>query len=141
MRRFPARRARPAGLARLHAVVALASAVAGCDTGRATRLVVRYEDVPVEAVPERPRASVAGGRMVVEGTYVTGTCHWWVARGVRRDAGTVTLWVRERGGGAWFGGGCDAAAFESSFRATISGLTPGTYVVRLEDGTSRLSAG
>ena len=52
---------------------------------------------------------------------------------MRRAADTVTLWVRERGGSAWLGGGCTAAAIASSFRATVSGLAPGTYVVRLED--------
>jgi hypothetical protein len=55
------------------------------------------------------------------------------ARGARRAADTVTLWVRERGGGAWLGGGCNAAAIASSCRATVNGLAPGTYVVRLED--------
>jgi hypothetical protein len=53
--------------------------------------------------------------------------------GARRAADTVTLWVRERGGGAWLGGGCNAAAIASSCRATVTGLAPGTYVVRFED--------
>lgn len=129
-----ARRARIATLPHLCVGVALASTVAGCDSGSAPRLTVRYEDVPWETVPERPRAFVVRGRLVVEGVYETGTCHWWVARGVRREADTVALWVRERGGAAWFGGGCTAAALASSFRATVRGLAPGRYVVRLEDG-------
>lgn len=99
---------------------------------------MRYEDVSLEAVPDQPRAAVVAARIVVEGTYEMGSCHWWAARGARRQADTVTLWVRGRGGLAWLGSlGCKETALVSSFRATIGGLVPGSYVVRLKDGGPR----
>jgi hypothetical protein len=69
---------------------------------------------------------------VVDGAFFTGVCHLWVSRGARLDAETVTRWTREHG--EWLHGGCTDVGLLSYFRATVRGLPPGAYHVRVEYG-------
>jgi hypothetical protein len=135
---------RPAALLRAAAAPACAAAAAGalaCSAGRDAAPSVRFAELPSGAAPEGVRARAAGGRVVVEGTYTTGVCNLWVARGARLDGDTLTLWVRERGRRLWWAGlsACPDVARLTTFRATVGGLPAGTYRVRVDAGAGTWS--
>jgi hypothetical protein len=136
----------PSPAHRLTRAAAVAGVLAACSS--ASRLAVRFERPAGDAVSDTLRAVAYRGTLVIDGTFLTGECHLWVSRGARLDGDTVTLWVREHGERLY--GGCKDVGILSYFRATVRGLPPGRYYVRVESdgrvdgtlgGTVALSAG
>ncbi len=100
---------------------------------------MRVAAPPAGPAPEAsaaPRARAAGrGAVVVEGASTTEVQHLGVARGARLDGDTLTVWVRERGRGLYLApSACPDVAALTGFRATVAGLGPGTYHVRVDAG-------
>jgi hypothetical protein len=86
--------------------------------------------VSITEAPAETEFAVEGGEgsVIVEDRAVSGVCHRDANHGAYLEDGVVTLWLSATGRE---GRVCPQMQVESPFRATITGIDPGTYRVRL----------
>jgi hypothetical protein len=91
-----------------------------------SNLPVTFAEAPYET-----SFAVEGGAgvIVVQDRAITGICHRHENRGAYREDGVVTLWIAHTGNE---GEVCPLVGRMVPYRATISGLEPGTYRLRVE---------
>lgn len=109
----------------LAAVAALAACASATDAG----LAVDYTVVePAPSWPQVPEADTGLGTIELRGTFHHGACYTGQTERAHLRGGTITFSIRQQGTDV----PCIGVMLSQPYQATLRGLDPGTYRLRVE---------
>lgn len=122
----------------MRAVFALALLLTGCsqmlnpedDELPPSNLAVEFESLTPHTT--QFAVEVGAGSLTVQDRTITGVCHKHENRGAYREGTTVTLWIAHTGWNAGRNTVCPDIGAPGAYRATIRGLEPGDYLLRVQ---------
>jgi hypothetical protein len=122
----------------MRSVLVLALLLTGCaqpvdpgdDELPPSNLAVEFQSLAVHTTQFAVEAGA--GSVTVQDRTITGTCHEHENRGAYREGSTVTLWIAHTGWKAGRNVACPDIGVGGAYRATIHGLEPGGYLLRVQ---------